>query len=422
MSNRAAPVISFREEPTAVMAPPNRSDIVVFDAVRTPRGKGREGGTLAATPPVELVKQLITALNRRQGEQIRTADHFILGCVGQTGAQGGHIALVSKLHAGLAESMPAWSLNNFCVSGLSAVLSAAEKVGSGNADVVLAGGVESMSQVPFLADKGAYYTDPAFSAALRYVPVALSADVLAHHHNVTRAELDAVALASHLRAAHAQKENLGQQSLIPVVDAAGKVVLARDEYVRAGTTLEGLAAFPPAFGSLGAAYAPILKSALGLERIDHRHAVVHAPGTADGAGLAVIGTRDAGAARGLKPRARIVAMAEAGGDPVLSLTAGRAAMDKVLQRARMTLSDIGVIEYMEAFAVVPALFYRDHAAHADKVNVFGGHVARGHALGATGAILLSSLLDVMEHKGVALGMVVAFAASGIGSAVILQRE
>jgi acetyl-CoA C-acetyltransferase len=405
-----------------IMSQPQHSDVLVYDAVRTPRGKGRAGGSLATTPPVELVKQLIAALAQRNGAQINAIDHFILGCVGQTGAQGGHIALVSKLYAGLSESIPAWSLNNFCVSGLSAILNAADKVGSGNAGLVMAGGVESMSQVPFLADKGAYYTDPALAAALMYLPVALSADVLAFRENVTRAEVDAIAIDSHGRAAKAQKESLGQQSLIPIVDSGGKDILTRDEYVRSGTTVESLATFQPAFGSLGEMYAPVLKAKWNLDRIEHLHAVVHAPGTADGAGLAVVGTRQAGKEHGLKPRARIVATAEAGGDPVLSLTAGQTAMDKALRKVGMTLDDVDVIEYMEAFAVVPALFYRQYPQHRDKVNVFGGHIARGHALGATGAILLCSLLDAMEQKDASIGMVVAFAASGIGSAIIIQRE
>jgi len=400
----------------------NPNDILIFDAVRSPRGKGRDGGGLAKTAPVELVKQMVSAVAKRQGEQAKAIDHLILGCVGQTDAQGGHIALVSKLYSGLPESAAAWSLNNFCTSGLSAIVSAAEKVGSGNADLVMAGGVESMSHVPFLADKGTYYTDPVFSAAMRYVPVAISADVLAFKEKVTRAELDAVAVDSHVRAGHAQKENLGQQSLIPILDDTGKVALAHDEYVRGNTTAERLAAFPVAFEGLGKAYAPVLKAALGIDHLQHLHAVVHAPGTADGVGLALLGNRAAAAAKGLKPRARIVAMAEAGGDPVLSLTAGRTAMDKVLKKAGLTLNDIDLIEYMEAFAVVPALFYRDHPHVRDKVNVFGGHVARGHALGATGAILLSVLLDALEQKNASTGMVVSFAASGIGSAIIIQRE
>lgn len=404
------------------MAQTNSNDVVIFDAVRTPRGKGREGGALASTKPVELIKQLVDALTKRQGENVKDIDQIVLGCVGQTGAQGGHIALVSKLYAGLPESAAAWSLNNFCTSGLSAVTAAADKIAAGNANMVLAGGVESMSQVPFLADKGDYYMDPAFSAAMRYLPVALSADVLAYQSKITRADLDAVAVDSHARAAQAQKDNVGQQSLIPITDKDGKVVLARDEYVRAGVTAEGMATFGPAFESLGKIYAPVLKSALGLDSLEYLHAVVHAPGVADGAGLAALGTREAGTARGLKTRAKIVAYAEAGGDPVIGLLAGRAAMEKALAKAGLKLTDIDLIEYMEAFAVTPALFYRDHPEVRDKVNVYGGHVARGHALGATGAILLSVLLDALEQKDKELGLIVAFAASGIGSAMIVKRE
>lgn len=404
------------------MAQSSANDVMIFDAVRTPRGKGREGGGLAGIAPVEMVKQLVDAVAARNGAAARNVEHLTLGCVGQVGAQGGHIALVSKLYAGLPLSASAWSVNNFCTSGLSAILSGAEKVAAGNAGLVLAGGVESMSQVPFLADKGAYYSDPAFSARMNYIPVALSADVLAHQHGFTRADLDAVAVDSHARAARAQKDNLGQQSQIAVLRPDGSVALARDEYVRGGTTAEGLASFPAAFGELGKMYAPVLKSALKLDSLNHLHAVVHSPGTADGAGLTLLGTRSAGADAGLTPRARIVAAAEAGGDPVLGLTAGRAAMDKVLGRAGLTLDDMDIIEYMEAFAVVPALFYRDYPGAREKTNIFGGHVARGHALGATGAILLSVLIDALEQQHKQRGLLVTFAASGVGSAMIIERQ
>jgi acetyl-CoA C-acetyltransferase/acetyl-CoA acyltransferase len=404
------------------MARRQLNHVMIFDAVRTPRGKGKEGGGLARIQPPELIRQLIDALARRNGVGVREVDHLMLGCVGQVGAQGGHIALVSKLHGGLPDSTTAWSINNYCVSGLSAVAGAVDKVAAGHADMVLAGGVESMSQVPFLADKGSYYTDPPFSAALKYLPVALSADILADRENVSRAELDAVAVESHRRAAAGQAERRGLQSLIPILRPDGAPALDRDEYVRGGTTAEGLAPFPAAFGALGESFAPTMKAALGIDRIEHRHAVVHAPGTADGAGLAVVGSRAAGESKGLKPRARVVDYAEAGGDAVLSLTAGVAAMDRVMARTGMALSDMAVIEYMEAFAVVPALFHRRHPELRDRVNVFGGHVAKGHALGATGAILVSSLVDAMEDRDAEFGLVVAFAASGIGSAMILQRE
>jgi acetyl-CoA C-acetyltransferase/acetyl-CoA acyltransferase len=397
------------------------SDVLIFDALRTPRGKGREGGGLAGVGPADLVKTLVDAMIARRGPAARAPDHFILGCVGQVGAQGGHFALVSKLHAGLSQPTAAWTLNNFCTSGLSAIVAGAEKVVAGGADLVLAGGVESMSHVPFLADNAAYYMDPAFSASLRYIPVALSADVLAHREKIGRNELDDVALQSHARAGAAQASHLAEQSLVPV-PVAGGATLARDEYVRPTTSRESLARYGAAFVELGAAYAGVLTQALGTDKIDHVHAVVHAPGVADGAGLALLGTAAAGAKHGLAPRARLVAMAEAAGDPVLGLTAGRTAMERVLAKADLALRDIDLIEYMEAFAVVPALFLRDHPEMRERTNAFGGHVARGHALGATGAILLSQLVDGMEHKDARRGMVVTFAASGIGAAMIVVRD
>ncbi|MDA5193522.1 acetyl-CoA C-acyltransferase [Govanella unica] len=394
----------------------------IYDAVRTPRGKGKDGGSLTGVAPAELVRQLVQALESRQGAGVRDIDHLTLGCVGQIGAQGGHIGLVSRLHSGLPETATVWTLNNYCVSGLSAAMSGADKIAAGSADFVMAGGVESMSQVPFMADRASYYTDPEFSASLRYLPVVLSADVLAQREDVSRETLDEIALVSHQRAARAQTENIAQQSLVPVQDAAGNVLLARDEYVRGNISREALAAFEPAFAALSSIYAPVLKATLGLDAVDHRHTVTHAPGIADGAGLAILGTRDAGEARGLKPRAHIVARSEAAGDPVLSLTSGRVAMERALAKAGLTLADMDVIEYMEAFAVVPALFYRDYKVDRDKVNITGGHVAKGHPLGASGAILLSTLLDVMDERDAEYGLLVAHAASGIGSAVILRRE
>ncbi len=397
------------------------NEVFVFDAVRSPRGRAREGGGLAKIAPVETVKQLADALVDRNGPDARKIDHFMLGCVGQVGVQGGHIALVAKLHAGLPREAPAWSLNNFCVSGLTAVGAATDRIIAGGAELVLAGGVESMSQVPFLADQASYYMDPAFSAALHYIPVALSADVLATQEKIGREQLDEMTVQSHLNAAAAIRDNRAQQSLIPIKAADGSVALAHDEYVRADTTTQKLGRFPAAFGELDPQYAPVVRAALGMERIDHVHAVVHAPGVADGAGLALLGTAAAGKARGLKARAQVIATAEAAGDPVLGLTAGRTAMERVLAKAGLTLNDIDLIEYMEAFAVVPALFVRDYPQARAKMNAHGGHVARGHALGATGAILLSTLIDGLEQKDLRTGMVVAFAASGIGAAMIVRR-
>lgn len=393
----------------------------IYDAVRTPRAKAKPNGTLADIPPVALVKTAYDALNGRLGGAAAAAERLTLGCVGQVGPQGGHIALVSKLYCGMAEAMPAVSLNNYCVSGLTAVGDAARAVATGEAGLALAGGVESMSQVPFLGDRATYYADPAFSAAMRFIPVATAADALATLEGVGRAELDAVALASHARAALAESTGRGLRSRVPVSGPDGAVRLARDEYVRADTTAEGLARFQPGFAEVNAPYAPILKDALGLADMAPVHAVVHAPGMCDAAALALVGTQEAGARRGLTPRARILALAEAGGHPVLSLLAGFDAMDRALARAGMTLADIDVLEVMEAFAVVPALFQRRTRVDPDRVNVFGGHIAKGHPLGASGAILLSSLLDAMEDRDATTGLVVATGASGIGSAMILSR-
>ena len=396
------------------------TDVFIFDALRTPRAKGKASGTLAQVAPVALVRQLTDALVARHGEGLRDVDHLSLGCVGQIGVQGGHIALVSKLYCELPEAASAWSINNYCTSGLTAVAGVVDRIAAGNAEFALAGGVESMSQVPFMGDGASYYTDPEFSASLRYIPVALSADVLAIREGITSEQLDAVTLESHARAVRAERDD-SQKSRIQIVDADGKVLLARDEYVRDGLTPEALQGFEPAFTELGKAYAPVLKSALDMERVEHLHTVVHCPGIADGAGLAVLGSAEAGARRGCTPRAQVLAHAEAGGDPVLGLTGGRRAMQRALARAGMTLDDIDVIEYMEAFAVVPALFLRDAAVDAQKVNIFGGHVAKGHPLGASGAILLSTLLDAMDAKDAETGLLVTFAASGIGSAMVLRR-
>ncbi len=396
-------------------------DLYIYDAVRTPRAKGKAGAGFHAIQPADLVRQLVNALVDRHGVAMKDIDHLTLGCVGQLGTQGGHLALVTKLRAALPEQATAWTLNNYCTSGLSAVQTVADKIQAGSAEFAFAGGVEVMSQVPFMADKASYYTDRKFSADLQFIPVALAADVLATKETVDRKDLDAVTLESHDRAVAAHVGGY-EKSLIPIKNEDGIVVSDRDEYVRTGQTMDALAALEPAFLELGKHYAPIVQKALGMTSIHHVHTIAHCPGIADGAGLAALGTRAAGLRRNLAPRAKVLGYAEAGGNPVLSLTAGRLAMEKALAKAGLSLQDMDVIEYMEAFAVVPALFYRDTGIDRSKVNIFGGHVAKGHPLGASGAILLSTVLDAMDHKNAGLGLVVASAASGIGSAMVLQRE
>ncbi len=375
----------------------------IHDAVRTARGKARPDGGLASLKPHELVGGLIDALEAR-GHPARKAEALILGCVGQVGAQGANVALVTKLHAGLPDDSPAYSLNNYCVSGLTAIGQAAGLVETGQVDSVLAGGVEMMSRVGFMADKADYYEDPSFPTRTRYIPVVVAADRLAEDIGVSREEMDAAALSSQQRTAAAEGTPL-------VASRIAVNGLDREEAARATTTAESLAAMPAAFAPLGQQYA----EALGGRALDHRHTVAHAPPMCDGAGLALVTGQADGA------RARIVSWAESGGDPAASLTAGFSAMDKALERAKLTLADMDRIEFMEAFAVTIVKFMREREVDADKVNVGGGHLAKGHPMGATGAILLSSLLDALDACGGRYGLVVAAGAQGVGSAMVVER-
>lgn len=386
----------------------------LFDAVRTPRGKARPDGGLASLTPQELVAQLYRALDARVPGQAASAEALFLGCVGQVGAQGGNIALVSKLYAGLRDSASAYSLNNYCVSSLTAIGQAAAFVSTGQGRRALAGGVEMMSRVPFMADRADYYTDSTFPLRTRYIPVALAADRLAEAEGIDRRTMDSLCLQSHQRAAAAERAPALVRSRVAMTNAAGASALAQDECVRAQTTLESLSAMAPAFGELAKGYA----DALGHQAIDHRHTIAHAPPVCDGASLALVGD---GGASDVRPRARILAYAEAGGDPHASLLAGFAAMERALEKAGLTLDAIDRIEFMEAFAVTIAKFMRDRAADPAKVNVSGGHMAKGHPMGASGGILLSTLLDSLEAADATTGLVVASGASGVGAAMVVER-
>lgn len=375
----------------------------LHDAVRTARGKARPDGGLASLKPWELVGGLIEAV-RVRGADPSAAEALILGCVGQVGAQGGNIALISKLHAGLSDGAAAWTINNYCVSGLTAVGQAADRVETGAASAVLAGGVEMMSRVPFMADRADYYDDAGFPPRTRFIPVAVAADRLAEDVGITREELDAAALDSQRKTATAEGTPLvGSRIALGGLD--------REECARPKTTSESLAVLEPAFGGLAAQYAAALDGCA----IDCRHTVSHAPPMADGAGLALVTSSRDGA------RARIVAHVELGGDPAESLTAGFAAMDRALARAGLSLEDMDRIEFMEAFAVTIALLLRDMEVDQRRVNVGGGHLAKGHPMGATGVILLSSLMDALDACEGRYGLVVAAGAQGVGSAMIIER-
>ena len=393
-------------------APMSSAGAYLFDVVRSPRGKARADGGLAPLKPQELVRQLCASLDTRlDDEACARAETLLLGCVGQIGAQGGNIALVSKLHSGLPDTASAYTLNNYCVSALTAIGQAASMVNSGQVRNALAGGVEMMSRVPFMADAADYYTDATMPARSRYVPVVLAADRLAEDEGIDRSALDAMALRSQQRAAAAETNATLTRSRIPMARPDG-TAMAVEECIRPQTSAASLAAMQPAFAELAKSYAAALGRA-----IDHRHTIAHAPPICDGASLALVGAKTSSH----RPRARIVAYAECGGDPYASLLAGMGAMDRVLQHAGMHLHDVDCIEFMEAFAVTIAKFLRDRGVDPERVNVAGGHLAKGHPMGASGGILLSTLLDVLEARDATTGLVVASGASGVGAAMLVER-
>lgn len=398
--------------------------------MRTPRGKGRAprngkpGGALSGVTPHALVAGLVEALSKRlPPKTLETVRSLTLGCVGQVGAQGGHIALISRLASMLHNDVAVKTLNNYCVSGLSAAMDGAMRIQCGLDDLALAGGVESQSQVPFLADKAHYYSDPDMMRDLKYAPPVMGAELVASLGGYNKAELDALTLGSHHRAAKAWDNGFYQNHVIPVKDQDGKTRLEQDELIRANVTIEALNTMPPAFAAQGAlGYdAMILAEHPQLSEISHIHSIANCPGMADGASLLLLGNIETGERLGMKPLAKITAFADAGADPVLQLTAGFTAMETLLAQQNMTLNDIDRIEFMEAFAAIPLKFLRDYDVNPDKVNVNGGHLAMGHPMGATGGILLTSLVHELIKSGGQHGLVVAQAGSGIGAAMLIER-
>jgi acetyl-CoA C-acetyltransferase len=399
-------------------------DVYIFDAVRTPRGKGRPDGSLAGVTPAGLVTQLVRALEARNGrEAVHAAGHFTLGCVTQFGVQGGHLALASRIQAGLPDAVSCLTINNFCVSGLSAIADAARRIAAGEVDLALAGGAESMSQAPFLADQADFYTDMALAKRMGWAPVGLAADLLATRESLTRAALDAAVLKSHQRAAAAWHEGRYASRVVPILNADETVALDRDENIRDYGDGKSLERFGPVFAATGAeGYDDILlESFPELGKVEHLHTIAHCPPISDGAALVLLGSKAAGLRLGLTPVARIRALGEAAADHVLQLTAGPLAMSKALDRAGVTLGEVGGVEYMEAFAAVPVLFERDFGFDPERLNPNGGHLAMGHPMGATGAILTTTLLDDMAQFDAETGLVVATGGVGVGAAMVLER-
>ncbi|MGW8483034.1 acetyl-CoA C-acetyltransferase [Microbacterium sp. NPDC055903] len=400
------------------------SDAFIYDAVRTPRGRNK-GGSLHTIKPVDLVVTLIDAIQERNPSLDASGiDDIVLGVVSPVGEQGGDIARTAALVAGLPETVAGVQINRFCASGLEAVNLAAQKVASGFEDLVLAGGVESMSRVPIGSDGGAYAQDPTTAYDNYFVPQGIGADLIATIEGFSREDVDAFAARSQARAETAWQEGRFARSIVPVRDINGVIVLDTDEHRRPGSTVQSLGQLPASFaavGEQGGFDAVALQKYHAVERIDHVHGPGNSSGIVDGAALMLIGSREAGEAAGLTPRARIVATAVTGSEPTIMLTGPTPATRKALDRAGLDVSDIDLFELNEAFAAVVLKWQKDLGIPDDRVNVNGGAIALGHPLGATGAMILGTLLDELERRDLKRGLATLCVGAGMGIATIIER-
>ena len=400
------------------------SEAYIYDAVRTPRGKNR-GGALHSVKPIDLVTGLIDAVRERNPDlDDKAIDDIVLGVVSPVGEQGSDIARVAAIVAGLDESVAGVQVNRFCASGLEAVNLAAQKVGSGFENLVLAGGVESMSRVPLGSDGGAWAQDPTTNYDTYFVPQGIGADLIATTEGITRADVDAFAAESQKRAAAAWENNLFENSIIPVKDINGITVLDRDEHIRPGSSVESLSQLPPAFAKLAAQTGfdeVALQKYHWVEAIDHVHTAANSSGIVDGASLVILGDEAVGQTMGMKPRARIVSTAVTGSEPTIMLTGPTPATKKALDKAGMTVDDIDLFELNEAFAAVVLKWMKDLDIPHEKVNVNGGAIAMGHPLGATGAMILGTVLDELERRDLKRGLVTLCIGAGMGIATIIER-
>ncbi|MBK6578108.1 MAG: acetyl-CoA C-acetyltransferase [Sandaracinaceae bacterium] len=401
------------------------TEAIVYDALRTPRGKGKQNGALYEVKPVSLVTGLIDALRERQPNlDLDNVDDLVLGCVTPVGDQGACIAKTAAIAAGLPDTVAGLQINRFCASGLEAVNLAAQKVRSGFEDMVLAGGVESMSRVSMGSDGGAWAMDPATNYDTGFVPQGIGADLIATLEGFTREDVDAFALRSQRLASQAWAEGRFAKSVVPVKDQNGLVVLDNDEYIRGDATMEALGSLKPAFtmiGEMGGFDAVALQKYHWVEKIEHVHTAGNSSGIVDGAALMLIGTEEAGKRMGLKARGRIVATAVTGTDPTIMLVGPAPAAKKALARAGMTTNQIDLWEINEAFASVALRFIKDMGIDPDTVNVNGGSIAMGHPLGATGAMILSTVLDELERQNKRYGLATLCVGGGMGIATIIER-
>jgi acetyl-CoA C-acetyltransferase len=401
------------------------TEAFVYDAIRTPRGRGKNTGSLHGTKPISLVVGLLEELRKRNPDlDTSRVEDVILGCVSPVGEQGADIARTAALAAGYETSGPGFQLNRFCASGLEAVNIAAQKVRSGWEDLLVAGGVESMSRVPMGSDGGPWAMDPETAYGTSFIPQGISADLIATLEGFSRTDVDTYAAESQDRAAKAIANGNFSRSVIPVVDMNGQTVLEVDEFPRAGTTVESLAGLKPSFaaiGDMGGFDAVALQKYHWVEKINHVHTPGNSSGIVDGAALMLIGSEQVGKDLGLAPRARIVATGVVGTEPTIMLTGPLPSAQKALAKAGLTVDDIDLFEVNEAFAAVVMKFMKDGGVPHEKVNVNGGAIALGHPLGATGAMILGTLVDELENRDLRYGLATLCVGGGMGVATIVER-
>ena len=400
------------------------TDAFIYDHVRTPRGRGKVDGALHEVTALSLSAQTLTALRERNGLDPVLLDDVVLGCVDPVGEAGGDIARAAALVAGYGDSVPGVQINRFCASGLDAVNFAAAQIMAGQHRLAVGGGVESMSRVGIGASGGAWPVDPSIAVPSYFMPQGVSADLIATKYGFSRDDVDAYAVESQTRAAAAWDDGRFSRSVIPVKDVNGLTLLARDEHMRPGTTMQSLAQLQPSFaqmGEMGGFDAVAVQAHPEIEAVNHVHHAGNSSGIVDGAAAVLIGSREAGDAIGKKPRARIRAFANIGSEPAMMLTGPVDVTKKLLNNAGMSLADIDLIEVNEAFAAVVLRFMQAFDLDGSKVNVNGGAIAMGHPLGATGAMLLGTALDELERRDANTALVTLCIGAGMGTATIIER-
>ncbi|GGC55836.1 acetyl-CoA C-acetyltransferase [Marinobacter halophilus] len=399
------------------------TEAYIFDAVRTPRGRGKKDGSLHSVKPISLLTTVLDALRDRNQLDTAQVDDIVMGCVTAVGDQGADIAKTAALAAGWDEKVAGVTLNRFCASGLEAVNLAAMKVRSGWEDMVVAGGVEAMSRIPMGSDGGAWATDPATNLQTGFMPQGIGADLIATLDGFSREDVDSFAVRSQQKAAKAWENGHFVKSIVPVTDQNGVVILAQDEHVRGNTTVESLSGLKPSFQMMGEmGFDGVAREKYHyVEKINHVHHAGNSSGIVDGATAMLIGSEAKGKELGLKPRARIVATAVTSTDPTIMLTGPAPAARKALEKAGMTADQIDLFEVNEAFASVVMRFQKELSVPDEKVNVNGGAIAMGHPLGATGAMILGTLLDELERRELRYGLATLCVGGGMGIATIIER-